>query len=77
MFIRRPHEIVVVSTTLSPGRAGLGEAEIVHELIPTEPVSRVVVVVARAVVVVGRAVVVVARWVVVVALTVVVVGSSS
>jgi hypothetical protein len=53
VFIRRPHEIVVVSTTLSPGRAGLGEAEIVHELIPTEPVSRVVVVVARAVVVVG------------------------
>lgn len=53
MLIWRPQEIVVVSTTLSPGCAGLGDAEIVHELIPTEPVSRVVVVVARAVVVVG------------------------
>jgi hypothetical protein len=77
VLIWRPQEIVVVSTTLSPGCAGLGDAEIVHELIPTEPVSRVVVVVARAVVVVGLAVVVVARWVVVVARTVVVVGSLS
>ena len=67
MLIRRPHEIVVVSTTCSPGWAGFGVAEIVHESIPTEPVSRAVVVVTRAVVVVGRMVVVVARVVVVVA----------
>ena len=56
----------MVSTTRSPGWAGFGEAEIVHESMPTEPVSRTVVVVARGVVVVGRCVVVVARATVVV-----------
>ena len=66
MLIRRPHEIVVVKTTRSPGWAGFGEAVMVHELIPTVPVSTAVVVVARTVVVVARTVVVVARTVLVV-----------
>jgi len=63
VLIRRPHEIVVVKTTRSPGWAGFGEAVMVHELIPTVPVSTAVVVVARTVLVVleARMVVVVAR----------------
>ena len=74
MLMRRPHEMVVVKTTRSPGWAGFGDAVIDQELIPTLPVSTSVVVVALAVVVVARAVVVVARAVVVVARAVVVVG---
>jgi len=74
VLMRRPHEMVVVKTTRSPGWAGFGDAVIDQELIPTLPVSTSVVVVALAVVVVARAVVVVARAVVVVARAVVVVG---
>jgi len=61
--------MVVVKTTRSPGWAGFGDAVMVHELIPTVPVSTAVVVVARTVVVVARTVLVVleARMVVVVA----------
>ena len=74
MLMRRPHEMVVVKTTRSPGWAGFGDAVIDQELIPTLPVSTSVVVVALAVVVVARAVVVVALAVVVVARAVVVVA---
>jgi hypothetical protein len=74
VLMRRPHEMVVVKTTRSPGWAGFGDAVIDQELIPTLPVSTSVVVVALAVVVVARAVVVVSRAVVVVARAVVVVG---
>jgi len=66
--MRRPHEIVVVSTTRSPGWAGFGDAVIDQALIPTLPASTAVVVVALAVVVVARAVVVVGLAVVVEAL---------
>lgn len=63
--MRRPHEMVVVKTTRSPGWAGFGDAVIDQALIPTLPVSTTVVVAALAVVLVARAVVVVGRAVVV------------
>ena len=42
MLICRPHEMVVVSTIREPGAAGLDDASIVHELIPTTPSGTVV-----------------------------------
>ena len=42
MLICRPHEMVVVSTIREPGAAGIDDASIVHELIPTTPSGTVV-----------------------------------
>ena len=73
MLIWRPHEMVVVSTIREPGAAGLDDASIVHELIPTTPSGTVVEVVVEVVVVVPT--VVVGAGAAVVVVTAVVVGA--